>query len=66
MLFFDFTHWMIAGDFYVKLALGASESLQIYFYYISKLLLWFWEVWLGLLKLTGNGGILKFTLVRVT
>ena len=54
------------GDFYAWLALWATESLQIYFYCITGLLLWFLEVWLGLLDLTGSGGVLKFTLVRVT
>ena len=63
---FDFTRWVMVGNFYAWLALGATEFLQIYFYCTTGLSLWFWKVWFGLLKLSGSEGILKFTLVCVT
>ena len=42
------------------MALGATESLQIYFCCITGLLLSLLEVWLGLVDLTGIGGHSKF------
>ena len=37
LCWFNFTRWMMAYDFYAWLALGASESLQIYFCCIARL-----------------------------
>ena len=58
-------HIACGGLFMTRFLQGATDFLQIYFYCTTRILLWFREVWFGLLKPSGSGGILKFTLVRV-